>query len=206
VSDEEKTEQTAVAEEANVDPKEGAAAESGAAQKDGLDELLKEFDSRVDEPKEVVETKSGSKDAATELAALEALERRLNEQEAREQRRELEAVCSRLSEGTQGDALDAEAYLIAQAKRNPKLEQAYLKRATNPKAWDDVYGALQKDFAKRYGKKVDKQATDSKEAVASAIRSASTAAPQKDYSDKEISTMSTEEFNTLQRKMGVSPL
>lgn len=209
MSDEVKDEkQTAVAEDANAEPKEADAAGSGAAQKqDGLDDLLKEFDDRRESTqREEVEAKPEPKKQEVDLDTLAALEARLNEAEARTRRKELEGLCSKLSDGTNGDAVDAEAYLIAQAKRNPKLEQAYIRRESNPKAWDAVYEELRKDFGKRYGQKVDKQATESKEAVASAIRSASTAAAPKEFSQREVETMSKDDFDALQRKLGVSPV
>lgn len=203
-----KTEQTAVAEETKEAPKEETSADGGAAQQVDLDDLLKEFDERKDSAtSEETKAKPEAKEPSqVDLEAIATLERRLNEQEQREQRRELERLFDQISDGTNGDAVYAEAYLNAQAIRNPKLNQAWAQRNSNPKAWDKVFGELKSGFVKFAGKRVDKQATESKEAVASAIRSASTAAPQRDITNREVETMSKSDFDELQRKMGVSPV
>ena len=204
----EKTEQAAVVEDPNVAPNEDAAAEGDTAQDDGLDALLKEFDAAkaADAPKEPVQASESKTPEQIDVTALATLERRLNEQEARESRRELDRLCDRLIDGVQADAIDAEAFLIAAAKRNPRLEQAYISRATNPKAWEKIEGELRKDVAKRFGKRVDKQVTESRNAVASAVRSASTAAPQAEITDESVKHMSKEDFDDIQRKLGITPV
>ena len=205
-----KDEQTAVV-ETNEEPKEAATAEGETAQEtDGLDELLKEFDERkeasdkTEEIKTKTEPKSDTKQV--DLDALAALEKRLNDADAREARRELENLFSKLTEGVQADEVDAEAFLNAKAMREPKLNQAYANRASNPKAWDKVFASLHQEFQKRHGKKVDKQVTESKNAVASAVRSASTAAPRGELTDKDIASASKADFDEMQRKLGVTPV
>ncbi|HEY6019651.1 MAG TPA: hypothetical protein VIY48_07050 [Candidatus Paceibacterota bacterium] len=205
--EEQKTEQAAVADSTNETPKEEVSAESGAAQDDGLDELLKEFDQRAAAPAPEKEVPASEpKTPEIDVQALAVLEQRLNQQEAREQRRELERVFNRFAEGTQADAIDAEAFLNAAALRDPRINQAYASRASSPKAWDKIEGALKNEFARRYGKKVDKQVTESRDAVASAVRSASTAAPSKEITDNEIKSMSKDDFDDLSRKLGITPV
>ncbi len=207
--DEKKDEQTAVVDDTKAEPTKDAAAESDTAQEDGLDELLKEFDERKEAatPDAKSEPKSEPKtDKQVDLDALATLEKRLNDQEAREQRRELENLFSKLTNGVQADEVDAEAFLNAKAMREPKLNQAYANRASNPKAWDKVFATLHQEFQKRHGKKVDKQVTDSKAAVASAVRSASTAAPRGELTEQEIKTASKADFDEMQRKLGVTPV
>lgn len=212
MTEEDKDKQTAVVDEPQVEPNEAATADSDAAQEgDGLDELLREFDERraaqtKPEQNQNIDTEPKGQEPQLDVAALATLERRLNEQEAREHRRELEKVFTGLTDGVQADEVDAEAYLNARALRDPRLNQAYQDRNSNPQRWNKVFGELKKDFQKRYGKKVDKQVTESREAVASAVRSASTAAPQKEFSAKEITTMSKQEWDDLQRKLGVTPV
>lgn len=205
----EKNEQTAVVEETNEEPKEATPAEGDAAQGDGLDELLKEFDERREatQPREESTRASESKtEPQIDTTALAVLEKRIQDQEARETRRELERLFDRFTSGVQADAIDAEAFLNSMALRDPRINQAYLNRANSPKAWDKVEGALRQEFQKRYGKKVDKQVTESRDAVASAVRSASTAAPRTELTDKEILDMPLDEWHNLQRKLGITPL
>lgn len=209
VQTEQPTEQTAVAETKEA-PTEATPAAEGAAQPDVLDDLLKEFDLKREaaQPQQQQPAPSGpmGEQQPIDVAALATIERRLAEQEARETRRELENLFGRLSDGTQADAVDAEAYCNAMALRDPRINQAWMQRTSNPRAWGKVETALRQDFTKRYGKKVDKQVTESRDAVASAVRSASTAAPQKEMTDKEIYTASKDEFDALQRKLGVTPV
>lgn len=205
--EEKNTEQTAVAEEPKEEPKEAAPAESGAAQ-DDLDELLKEFDERREtaSPKESAPVSEPKASEQIDVNALAALEQRLNAADAREQRRELERLFDRFTDGVSADAIDAEAFLNSMALREPRINQAYLNRGNSPKAWEKVERTLKQEFQKRFGKAVDKQVTESRDAVASAVRSASTAAPQKDFTDKEIVNMSKDEWDDLQRKMGIHPV
>lgn len=211
--DDETDKQTAVAEGTEGAPTKETSEEGGAAQDDdGLDALLAEFEGRgaadpKTEPKGDDRARSEPKDTPSDIdvAALAALEERLNQQEAREQRRELEKLFSRVAAGTQGDDVDAEAFLNTMALRDPRLTQAYYERNTNPKKWAGVEKALKQEFQKRYGKKVDKNVTESRDAVASAVRSAQSAAPTKEYSDKDIIDMPKDEFDSIQRKLGITP-
>ena len=209
MTEEEKNEQPAVA-DTNVASNETATEESGAAQSDGLDELLKEFDERKashiqPEPPKPSNEPTGDQ-TPIDVAALAALERRLNDQEAREHRRTLENIFENLADGAEADLVDAEGYLNARALRDPRINQAYREKDENPQRWNKVFGELKKDFVKRFGKRVDKQATESREAVASAVRSASTAAPPKDLSKQDIVEMAPADWQALQRKLGVTPV
>lgn len=195
---------------ANVDQKdvstEGTGADAQKEEQIDLDELLKEFDQK----REAVQTQPKEREPETseqkiDVNVLATLEARLNQQEAQNQRRELEGWFGKLTDGVQADMVDAEAYLNAQALRDPRLNRAYANRESNPKAWDKVWSSLKQDFAKRYGKKVDKQVTESRDAVASAVRSASTAAPDRGLTDKEVVSMSKADFDEAQRKLGVMP-
>jgi hypothetical protein len=201
------TEQTAVAEEAKEEPKEATPAESGAAQTDGLDELLKEFDQRreaTEAPQ--VQATEPKPEQQIDVNALAVLEKRLNDQEARSARRELEQLFDRFTDGVQADNLDAEAFLNAMALRDPRINQAYMNRGESPKRWNAVESELKKDFSKRFGKKVDRQVTDSRDAVTAAVRSASTAAPQREITAETIASASKDEFDEMQRKLGVIPV
>lgn len=208
-NDETTNEQTAVA---NTDEasKETASADGGAAQQEeDLEELLKEFDlRREDKFQEQAHQASGPTDDEQQLdiAAIAQLEARLNATEQRELRRELENVFNEFTVGVEADAVDAEAFLNAQAMRDPRLNQVWEQRNSNPKAWNRVKGHLKQEFTKRFGKKVDKTATEGRNAVGAAVRSASTAAEQKELSSKDIIGLPKDEFDALQRKLGVSPV
>lgn len=211
--EEKKDEQTAVANSTNEEPKEAASAESGAAQEDGLDELLKEFDERretIAQRTQQEQTQAKTETTGTEpppdVAALAALERRVKDQEAREYQRELNVLYGRLSDGAQADSVDVEIFLGKLARDNPLLNEVYNNRDRDPGRWNRTERALRQEVLKRFGKKVDRQVTDSKEAVASAVRSASTAAPHRELTDRDIQTMPKAEWDELQRKLGITPV
>lgn len=212
MNEENTEEQPAVADDPDAKTTESGAEESGAAQKedeDALAKLLAEYD---EQEKTVKATSSDNepdkgKTDDVDVNALAALEARIKDQEARDRQRELDSLLSRLTDGVEADDIDAEGFLIAASKRNPQVEKFYLERNENPKRWRDTEKALKADFEKRYGRKVDKDVTENKSALASAVRSASTAAPDQDsYSKDEIGHMSKDEFDSLQRKMGVTPV
>jgi hypothetical protein len=201
------TEQTAVAEEPKAEANEPDVADSGAAQEDGLDELLKEFDAKKEaSPQKEPDKTPEPKATEVPIEVLATLEKRLNDYEAKQTRRELENLFDRITVGVQADSLDAEAFLNAKALRDPRINQAYIQREANPKRWDKVEAELYKEFSKRFGKKVDKQVTESRDAVAAAVRSASTAAPQRDITQRDIETMSKSDFDDMSRKLGITPV
>jgi len=211
VTEEVKNEQTAVAENTNEEPKQESLAEGGAAQEDdGLEELLKEFDERRASATKQEQFRTTSEPSGDEskidVAALAALERRIAEQEARDRQRELDNLYNRLADGLEATPLRVEGFLNALARRNPQLNDIWNNRMVNPREWERAEAAIRKEMLKEFGKKVDKQATESREAVASAVRSASTAAPPKELSQQDIVNMSKDDFDKLQRELGVSPV
>jgi len=221
VTEEETKSQTVeVEEEEKVEKPEEASSEASSdsgneAQDDGpdLEAILAEFDGQ-NKPKD--EAKAGSdpnseqkpKKAEPEIdvnaiATLEQEVKQIREDRARDQ---LNRIYSELTAGVQADALDAEIFVNTKASRDSRLNELYANREANPAAWSDAMKALKKEFVKRFGKQVDKNVTDSREAVATAVQSATNAAPASELSDKDISKMSKTEFDELTRKMGVTPV
>ena len=71
-----------------------------------------------------------------------------------------------------------EAWMDAQARRDPRLSNAWRDRRANPKGFQKVVDGLGRTFAKKYGKMPDKGATEDRDAVTAAVRGASTRAPE----------------------------
>ena len=67
-----------------------------------------------------------------------------------------------------------EGWLNALAIKDPRLTQAYLQREQNPRAWGKVKSELGKKLQDRFNKLPNREATDDREAVAQAVRGAST--------------------------------
>lgn len=71
-----------------------------------------------------------------------------------------------------------QAWIDSQAMKDPRLGNAWSDRHKDPQKFKQVVGALGKEFAKKYGKLPDKNATEDREAVTAAVRGASTRAPE----------------------------
>lgn len=67
-----------------------------------------------------------------------------------------------------------EAWIDTQARKDPRLQRAWLEREGNPKAFGQIAKELSKSFAKRTAKRPDPALTEDREAVVAAVRGAST--------------------------------
>jgi hypothetical protein len=67
-----------------------------------------------------------------------------------------------------------EAWIDTQARKDPRLQRAWLEREGNPKAFEQIARELSKSFAKRTAKRPDPALTEDREAVVAAVRGAST--------------------------------
>lgn len=170
--------------QAVVDETNGAATPApegtNAREGDELDNLLKEFDERPSastpaQPEKPAET-TNTNDVNT------ANETVLNEAKfIREQRfkADMDATIEKVRGDLPKELFDGplvQAWINAQAEKDPRLAQAWANRHTDPKKFDQVVTALGKQFA-RYGRLPDKAATGDREAVSAAVRGASTSAP-----------------------------
>jgi hypothetical protein len=71
-----------------------------------------------------------------------------------------------------------EAWIDARARKDPRLQRAWLEREANPQAFQEVAKGLGREFAKRTAKRPDPNLTEDQEAVAAAVRGSSTKAPE----------------------------
>ena len=97
-----------------------------------------------------------------------------------------------------------EAWIDGRARRDPRLQQAWLQRKSNPAAFERIAGELGKQFTKKFGKLPDKNATEDREVVAAAVRGASTKAPAEQ--PPNFSRMSNSEYRKdVQERYGFDP-
>lgn len=66
-----------------------------------------------------------------------------------------------------------EAWIDTRARKDVRLQRAWLERDVNPQAFQRIAKELGREFAKRNSRKIDPQATEDREAVAAAVRGAS---------------------------------
>ena len=199
---------------AQVQP-DASAQNAGGTQTQSLEDILAEFSTTEETPAEVSkpETKPTETSASKPAASIadpdiKAMKDKLDALERTESRKQLETVIGRIKGDSQVDPDMVEAYLNLQARKNPALSTAYVNRDKNPAAWAKVESQLAKDIRAKFGgggQTIDTAVTESREAMAAAVRGSSTAAKQGEISDRDVMNMSREEFNALQRKMGVRP-
>lgn len=151
-----------------------------ARKPDDLDTLLAEFEKTASSsPASKPETKPETAQVAPDVAKrLEALERERADDRVQ---RDLAPVIAKIKEGLPApDLLDDQEIidlLDGRAKRDPRLAAAWANRHTNPKAWDGVVTALSRELSGKFKKLPDKAATEDRDAVAAAVRGASTTTP-----------------------------
>lgn len=179
------TEKQAVVEEV----KEGALppAETESAREVPLDELLSQFtegtakpavsppEPKVDTPHQEVEP----------LWAQDLKEKWLNESIAE--------VSVDIFDGLQVSKRAAKSWIEEMARENPKLGIAFFNRRKNPGEWKSIARALRKEAGNDFPAKEDSAAQADHDAVAAAVRGASTKAPANEPAPK-LGNMSTNEY------------
>ena len=171
----------------NVEPE--ASTETSDAQED-LDTLLSQFDeSTGQEASQEAET-GGQQESVSRDEFLQLQSTIANQQ--------YQSDIQGVTEVIKGD-LDVpfvdnefvETWLNNEANKNPKLAQAWANRHSNPDAFQKVTGSLAKQFQDKFN--VDHKATSDIDAVTSAVRSASTKAPEQE-TQTDWGSMSDAEF------------
>lgn len=148
---------------------------------DDLDTLLAQYekeatsDDTSSKPGQSGEAQDPNRELMERLQALE-------ESTARsETRADLDAAIKAVRGELDSEVFDdgfMETYLDSEARKDPRLSQAWANRHNNPKQFQKVVGSLAKSFEKRFGSLPNKEATEDREAVAAAVRGASTKSPE----------------------------
>jgi len=153
-----------------------AGAERAGAQ-DDLESLLKEFESSVPEVS-ATEDKKVDKDDIKKV--VEYVSRQEKEEAAKVFKADVEKAIDTISESLKDLPVSIpknviKGALYAAADENPKFVAAFQQRRQNPETWNKVLGAFAKNMQKDFSSQPDKGLTDDRDAVLSAVRSASTA-------------------------------
>ena len=152
-------------------------AEGQGAQTADMDSLLNEFDTATrtatpePQPRTVANSKPSVEDLAARLAAFERDKADSDFQKAFEP--VLRNVRGEIPEQVISNA-ELTDLIDGKAKRDPRLQQAWLNRAQNPQAWSKIEKALQAEFAQKFRASIDEGVTADREAVAAHLRGAST--------------------------------
>jgi hypothetical protein len=152
------------------------ATDSARKDVDDLDSLLAEFDQGTKKPDTVSspDTKPTLPDALAQ--DVQALKSQAQEWAQEKNKRAIAETVDDIRGDVPKEVFDdemVEAWLDAQARRDPRLAQAWLQREQNSQKWGKVKAELGRQLAKKAGSLPDRNATDDREAVAAAVRGAS---------------------------------
>lgn len=189
------------------DTDDAVVGESSDAQVDELNSLLSDFD----QPDQTgTEPKKITSDDVREV--VDYVRDTRQKDEMKETNDAIDHACK-----TVYDALSEEAkailperatrgLLIDMADSDRRFQRAFLERNSNPSQWNKILNAKAKELSTEFTPQVDRELSDDKEAIASAVRSASTKAPEppedEAKSRQKIRQMSDQELRALKRSLG----
>ena len=158
-------------------PAQPVAEGTGAQTTADLDSLLAEFTEKTAKPAPVPEPTPAAipPDVAKRV---ELLERTVAERDFKDQ---LKPVLERIRGDIPSEVLaddEIQDLVDGRARRDPRLQQAWLNRASNPQAWNKIEKALNQELSKKFSKLPDANATEDRDAVTAAVRGASSKAPE----------------------------
>jgi hypothetical protein len=135
---------------------------------------------------------------------LAAYEQRLAELEKREAQVRSQAEVSEVVRSVRGDLpIDenlVEAYLQVEATKDPRLVEAFTNRRRDPDQWKKIEAGLAKKLKASVGADIDQVATETRDAVDAAVRSASTRTPVEE-APPDIAAMSEAEFEQYKQTL-----
>jgi len=188
-----------VADTTNATPE--AVTADTSARTDDLDALLGQFEAGTQPQPEPKPAAAPTDDVAKRV---EQLERTLAETKFKS---DFEPVLKRIRGEIPAEVFSDEEitdWLDGKAKRNPALQTAYLNRNKNPAAWAKVEKTFNAELAKKFSRLPDPDATAERDAVAAAVRSASTKAPPE--KPLSLSGLSNAEYNQkVKEQFGFNP-
>ena len=193
----EETQEQAVIED-QPDEQATPVAEGADAQDDDLEKILAEFD--AGDKAETTPEQQGGDDT---LKKLQAIEQRLEQQQYQADMNNVVAKVRGDIPADVFDDVDVEAWVDAQARREPKLQKAWVNRHKDPKAFDRVVAGLGKKFANKFASLPDPNATEDREAVTQAVRGSSNKAPE-GGDVPNFASMTDGEAREAMKKMGIA--
>lgn len=182
-------------------PEAGTASDAVASGADEIEAALSEFDTAASQDKPEQKAEEPLKD---EIAWLKQERERTQAQRTREA---LDAAVSEIKGDLEIDSELVEGWLDVQARKDPRLNKAWQNRHNDEAGYKRVLGALSKQLAEKFSASVDREATDTQEAVTAAVRSAS----NKTQDDKPMTReawrkLSKEDRAKAQSEHGVQPV
>lgn len=177
---------------------EGTNAQAPAAD---LESILAEFDQGTKAAPQPAPQQPAQAVPPDALKRIELLEKTLAEKDSQDALKPvIEAIRGELPK----DVLSNEEVLDlidGRAKRDPRIQRAWMDRANNPGAWSKIQKGLAKELSKKFSKLPDPNATEDREAVTAAVRGASGKAPEEKAPN--YGAMTQAEFNAEKARLGL---
>lgn len=196
----------AVVDDTKVAAKPATEVDNAREDVDQLDQLLAEYDQgtrKTDTTITPPEPKVATPQPDEVVQKVRLLEMQASEWAAEKQKKAISETIAAIRGDVSPEIFDddmVEAWLDAQARKDPRLAQAFIQRDQNPRKWAQVRTELGKSLNKKVKGLPDRQATDDREAVTFAVRGASTKVsadpPPKlgDMSDAELRNYTRKNF------------
>lgn len=201
------TEEQAVVGETDDQPKvDTEVKDAQADDTDDLDKLLAEYEKSAGS--DDTSSKPGESGEAQDQDLRKEIESLRNDFARMSTQEDLSKAVKAVRGDLDPEAFDdkfMELWLDRQAIEDPRLQQAWANRQNNPKQFEKVLSSLNKNFTKKFGSLPSKEMTDDREAVAQAVRGASTKAPE--GKAPEYGSKSDQEFAAdVEKTYGFRPL
>lgn len=185
--------------ETDSQSKTGVEAESAP----DLDSILQQYDAEASK----AETTAQPTPETATIPDLKAINARINEFENRvameDYKKDMGEFVKKVRGELDSDIFDdvmIEAFVDAQARKDPRLTKAWLNRKTDPKSIEKIAKAMNKSFSDKFSRLTDRKITEDTEAVVAAVRGASTKTPGQDK-PVDFKKLSDREFNKLQNSL-----
>lgn len=205
------SDEQAVVEETDVQPKEAETEETGAQKPDEYETLLTEFEEAVaEETKSFTTEPVAAGDEKPKRDLSEEIENvvkaKLDEERAREAaKRDLENVVKTIRGDNPDDRFDdvfVTAWVDSQAQKDPRLQNAWLKRHEKPDEFKRIVAKLAEQFQSKISHLPDKNTTEDRDAVNAAVRGSSNTGP----GDQELSFADLARMHPLEKEKYVREL
>ena len=172
---------------------------------DDLDALLAQFQTETTKtPPPPPQTEAATPDVKALLAEVNTLKSQVAEVGSMKFKQDINETVKNIKGDLDLDDEIVEAWLDAKARTDSRLQSAWMQRDNKPEQWKQVRAGLAKSLASKFSRQPDRALTEDREAVASAVRGASTKAPVEQQAD--YSRMTNAELRKeFQEKYGFSP-
>jgi hypothetical protein len=199
----EATTQTVV-ETTDAQPQAGTEVKADARTEGGdLDTLLKSYDEQVKPKEPATAPEPQATSTATQVKPDPAVAE-LQQRFFRQDMNDLVKTVRGEVDPTMADDEFVEAWVDAQARKDPRLQQAWMQRHANPSQFEKVKAELGKGFARKFSKLPDKQVSEDREAVSAAVRGSTKPAP--DDKPPNYAGMNNRSFaDEVEKKHGFRP-